>query len=376
MGFGFLSRLPVGAAGVAIVIAVSASTGSYAIAGSASAVYALFAAILAPVWARIMDRKGQNGVLFRNGLVQFFLYALLAALCHFEANTIPILLSCAAIGFFSLDVGSVVRSRWVFIHPEESKQRTAFMFESAVDEAVFALAPILVTTIAVLQTPYALVLVAMGPLLGWVGLSILAAPRPSEPCGDAPNASTQRLLSKSFISLLAVFVAMGGMLGSIEVVLVASAMEIDMPVNAGFALAGWATGSGLTALFLGMHLSKLRAEVLSILGIAVMTLFTLLLSGNLSLMWQITFCFFAGAGAAPAISSGFSLATRLVPSARVTEALALTSTGLGLGTVAGASSGGFVAEYFSFTQAYYLSVGFGLLAGVISWFNGTLQSES
>jgi len=59
---GFVARMPISMVGLGIVLLVSRETGSYALAGVLSAVFAVVNAGGAPVLARLVDRYGQRRV--------------------------------------------------------------------------------------------------------------------------------------------------------------------------------------------------------------------------------------------------------------------------------------------------------------------------
>src|SRR2546423_8412158 len=65
-----IGRAPIGIAGFAILLFVQGRSGSFALAGSASALYVLGLALVAPLLGRLIDRLGPRPVL----LVCAFLY--------------------------------------------------------------------------------------------------------------------------------------------------------------------------------------------------------------------------------------------------------------------------------------------------------------
>src|SRR3954447_21711893 len=73
---GFAGRLPSAMVPLALLLMVQQQTGSYAIAGLASATHGIAMALMAPILGRLADRRGPRPVL----LVQSAVYPLLLAL--------------------------------------------------------------------------------------------------------------------------------------------------------------------------------------------------------------------------------------------------------------------------------------------------------
>lgn len=358
---GGVSRLPLTGAGVAIVLGVGSATGSYFVAGSAAAAFVIAAAVCAPVLARLMDVIGQRRVLSAAALVQAVAFTSLALACLWVNQPALLVGLSAMAGLVGIDIGSAMRSRWAAMLVRDEAKRVAFMLEAFVDEAMFIVTPLAVTSAALLHPTLGIFVVALGPTVGWTSLALqgLTAPRP------APRASRARrsraVLNRPDVRrLLIAFVGFGAYLGSIEVLLVASADRVGRPLEAGIALAGWGAGSALAALVLGPRIGRVRPARVLLAGAVVMSGFGIMLSLGEGLMWLTAVCFLAGIGAAPALSAGFSMAGNAVGADQRTEAMTWMTTGLGLGTTIGALSGGFVADRIVTQEAYIVSSSIGI----------------
>jgi MFS family permease len=101
---GMLGRLPVSTAGVAILIAFSASSSSSFFPGAATALYVLMASIVAPFWSRKMDVFGHRVILQLLGLFQGSMWLAFAFFCTVGANDYLLVACCFALGTLSLDV--------------------------------------------------------------------------------------------------------------------------------------------------------------------------------------------------------------------------------------------------------------------------------
>ena len=361
---GMVGRLPVSTAGVAILVAVSASSGSPFFSGVATAVYVLVSSIAAPFWSHRMDVLGQQGILKFVGFLQGFMWFALALACTVSASYFLLIACCIILGALSLDIGSVVRVRWKLALVNEDKFITALFIESTVDEVMFALSPILVTLAATVSPTIAPAVVGLGPIVGWTGLGMhkhgmqmIAIARTSQRKWNWGNLPWLFML---------IFLTIGCLLGSIEVLLVNNAMKIENPISAGLALAAWASGSSAVALLLGPKLAIYDQRIILLVGLIVMTSFTsLLVIANSSLLTLII-CFIAGTGAAPTFSAGFALVSIVSKDGQLTENLSWLTSCMGVGTTIGIFAASTATIYFHLSSEFFVPVVFGIVATLIT----------
>lgn len=97
-----LGRLPIGLTGLAILLLVQISTGSFARGGAAAACYVVGLAAIAPALGRVIDRYGPRRILVASGvLFPSALIALAAAVAH--APFLTLVFAAAAGATFSTD---------------------------------------------------------------------------------------------------------------------------------------------------------------------------------------------------------------------------------------------------------------------------------
>src|SRR5690606_18539280 len=140
-----IARLPMSMVGIGTILMIQGIYGSYALAGCVSAVLVVAQALFSPQIARLVDRAGQRRVtlpmlaLTTIGLAGLILTAVLKA-------PQPLLYVFAAIaGATTGSFGSMVRARWTFALDDPRKLHTAYSLESALDELVFVVGPVLAT---------------------------------------------------------------------------------------------------------------------------------------------------------------------------------------------------------------------------------------
>ena len=149
---GWIGRFPKSALGLALILMVAMTSGSYALAGAVSAVFVLSLALAGPQWSRAMDRYGQPRVLvIASASLALWSGALLTAILV-DAPVWIWFVGAALSGASIVDMGSVVRARWSSQLPQD-RRMSAFALESVNDELVFVVSPPLVTVLAAFVHP-------------------------------------------------------------------------------------------------------------------------------------------------------------------------------------------------------------------------------
>lgn len=338
---GAIARLPMSMVGIGIVLMVSEVYGSYGLAGRISAVQVITHAICSPLLSRLVDRRGQARVMRPALVVAALGIAGLIVPAVLEAS--PWFLYAAAVvtGASAGSVGALVRARWSYVLSDPRAVHTAYSLESAVDELVFVVGPVLATVLATGVHPTAglvvpMVAVALGG--AWFFGQRATEPPPSrrEPGVRHPHV----LRSGGMVVLAVVFVCMGAIFGATDVATVAFAEEQGSKGSAGLILAVFATGSMISGLGYGARhwTSPLwRRFALGMVALAVgVCLF--LLATSLVLLAGVMFV--VGFAIAPTLVNGNALVQQFVPRAQLTEGLTWVGTSLGVGVSFGASTAG------------------------------------
>lgn len=338
---GVVARLPMSVLGLGVVLLVSTSYGSYALAGRVAAAYVVAQAICAPQLGRWVDRFGQARIMRPALLLASTGLASLVVAGTLRAPVWTLYVTAAVTGATLGSMGALVRARWSHVLRDDRKVETAFALESVLDEVVFAIGPVAVTFLAsAIAPPAALVL----PLVATVGGGFwFLAQRQTEPppTGRTSAGRTRSVLRTPGMAALAlVFIAVGGVFGATEVATVAFAEEQGSIGYAGPVLAAFALGSLGAGLVYGSRswLSPLRLRfLLAVVALGVGTSAFLLVDSVVQLAGVMLL---AGLAIAPTLIAGNGLVQGLVPPGRLTEGLTWVGTMLGVGVSFSASIAG------------------------------------
>jgi MFS family permease len=365
---GLVARLPMSMHALSIVLAVTLSGGSYALAGVAAGLATGAHAVASPVQARIADRLGQARMLvpllIAHGVA---LVALMAVVARAAAGELPFgLLAAAALltGATFPQIGALVRARWAGLDAVAGRLHTAYAWESALDEVAFVLGPIVVVVLATNVHPAAglaavLILTLSG---GFVFASLRATEPPIRP--PVTSGHRDRMPMVTLTWTVAAFVFMGAIFGTVELSTVAVAEEAGATAAAGPALAVFAAGSLIAGLASGTIHWKVSSRRRFVVGQAALAaaVLPLAFAGNLALLFAAIFV--AGFAIAPTLIAGFSMVQAVVPASRVTEGLAWASTAITVGAAAGAAGAGPIIDRIGGSDTYFVAFGCGVLAAL------------
>jgi MFS family permease len=363
---GFIARLSISMRALGSVLMVSLLTGSYGLAGAVAAAALLGEAVAAPRLGRLVDRYGQRRVLLMALAVHSVGTLALVFSAQLSAPSWTLFASAALSGAAALPVGSLVRARWSALLGGSSALEAAFALESALDELIFVLGPVLVTTLALGVTPGAGLLGAL--IFTTVGSLALALQRRTEPApASARNRSdTPAIRAPGLQVLVATFVAAGAIFGTLDVAMVAFAGLVGSPAAAGTLLALVAAGSLLAGLVYGTRSWRWPLDKRFLASVVVLWAGTLPLVFAPSVALMAPAAALAGVAIAPTLIAGFTLVQKLMPSGALTEGLNWTITALGVGAAAGAWTAGYIADSAGGRTAFLVAVAAGAAAAIVA----------
>ena len=352
---GVIGRMPMSMFGLGTVLLISATTGTYGVAGAVSAAGSVGYAVCSPRIARLVDTSGQRRVLLP--LLAVFAVATVALIAAVEAGLpawvyfVPGAIAGAAMP----SLGTMVRARWSVLLAGSPGLQTAFAFESVADELCFVIGPAAVTLLATEVSPAAGVGVAA--LLCLAGTLWFLAQRRTEPAvvrgrpGRRPGAGRsggppgrREAAAPGLVVLVPVYLGIGAMFVSIDLSTVSFAQHFGHKPLAGLILGTYALGSATGGLWYGSRQWRAPAEnrfaltlVLTVLGVGTFW-------AQPNLVTLTVAIYLSGLAIAPTLIAGFSLLEQQARPGRRTEAMSWLSSGISVGVALGASVAGFIID--------------------------------
>ena len=361
---GFFARLPLAMGGLALLLLMVEITDSYYLAGAVEATYVLVGSFAAPAIAMLIDRYGQRRAIGPQITVHVLAIITLLVLGATDAPLWSFFIAAAVAGAALPVVGAAVRARWSYLLGESPLVRTAYSWESVVDEFVFVIGPPLAAGIAAtIGAPSALALTAV---IGASGTAALLAQSATEPPARPDSRLGGRLAIgyRGMPAVLIVMAMLGILFSGVEVTVIATARAGGSVAAAGVVLALWSVSSMTSGLVLGglQRLPPLQIQLL--VGAAVTTALLAPLLWVHALPGIAVVLLFAGAGVSPALIAGFALAARLVPSSALTQSLTWASTSIGVGFALGSPISGRLVDEVSIDAGFWVAIAAGVLATV------------
>ena len=330
---------------LALLLMVQQQTGSYAVAGLASATLGIAMAVMAPVLGRLADRRGPRRVLLAEAALYPLLLALLVAVVLSGAPTAagaspPPPPPAPATPL----VSGTVRALWSRVDP--AVRPTAYALDATATELVFVAGPTTVAALTVLAAPA----VAVG-VAGVLAVAGAAGHRDvrrdarlgAAPAARAPGCSPPSLAPGMPRVLLSGSALMLGF-GALEVAVPAFADAAGSPGMSGVLLAVWSLGSVAGGLWFGarvVSVSLPRQYRWGLLGVTI----GLVPLAAVSSPWVLgALLFLGGTAIAPTLTVQSSLVGSIAPAHATTEAFTWLSTIAFGASAVGAAVGGALIE--------------------------------
>ncbi|MFI8101775.1 MFS transporter [Streptomyces sp. NPDC086023] len=353
-----IARLPMGMFGVSAVMMIAGQRGSYALAGAVTATGLAATAVVAPWTARLVDRYGQARIAVP-ATVLAVLSSLALVVCVRTGAPDWTLFAAYAATATTPNIGGMSRARWAHLLGGDPRNagalHTANSFEQSADELCYMLGPVLAAFLCGTLFPEAGTLA--GALLLLTGMLVFCAQRATEP-PVAPAASVRGpgpLRAPGMPELLVMFLAMGAVFGSMEVVSIAFLDEHGLTATAGPVLALQALGSCAAGLVYGTLRPAGSVRRRLVACVAAMTaLMSLPLAAAATGAVPLLACALLAAGmaTAPAMVTAMALVQRVTPAGRLNEGMTLAVTAMLAGIAAGAATGGWAVEQVGPAVAY------------------------
>lgn len=364
-----VGRLSYGMVSLAVMLAVSRATGSYAVAGIVMALFGAASVFLSPLRAALVDRHGPCRALLPMAALYAGLLGTLAAATWRPGAPAPLLGTVAvAAGACTPPLGPTMRAVWGELVTDRRLLQRAYSLDGVAEELLFVSGPLLVGVVVGFAPPAAGV--AVSALLVGVGtLAFVTSPAVKSVAVQASRvrAWTQmrkrRRIGRGLVQPVVVAAGVGLALGGVDLLVLAFAEQrghgddtvawIFAALSAGSAVGGllygaveWRAGTlvRLPALTAGLGLA------LAVAGLAP----------GLATLTAAVVC--AGFFVAPALTTAYLVADEsAAPGARV-QAGAWVNTAVNAGISTGAAAAGLLVGRLPLEAGFALAGGAALLA--------------
>lgn len=363
-----ITRLPFAINGLAIVLFLRETTGSFAIAGLVAGALALGAAAGAPLAGRLVDRRGAR-LLMPLALVHAAAVLAVWGLGSVEASPVVIALPAALAGASFPPSGALLRSRLPQLLGDDELIHGAYALDSVNIELSFVAGPLLTAVIVALAGPEFALGLSAALVIGGTALFLSRLPGDSGPRA-LPQHGTGYLgpLADPAIRMVALTtLPVGFCIGAVEVALPAFSHEHGSPALAGVLLAVWSAASGVGGLIYGARAA--RGELVdTFLLIALLFPVACLPLAFVASPWaMIPLVVLAGLPVAPLIASRNQLVGEIAPRGTGAESFTWLMTALVAGLAAGNGVAGALSEHEGWEASIFAGCGVAAAGAVLAY---------
>ncbi|HWF41297.1 MAG TPA: MFS transporter [Acidothermaceae bacterium] len=364
LGFALIAELPAGMTALAIVLRITQSGGTYARAGLVGAVGAVGVGVCAPVWSRLVDRKGQTVVLIPTAIAVSATGILLAVLPPRGAIG-PLLIASTLMGLCQPPALVSARTLWPKVVTNPAVLETTYSIESSMTELVFIVGPLL--AVAINAAFGSATAVAASGVLSGVGALGLASSRASRATRGTRKTATSHAALRSVgvrILVCATFTMVIGF-AAIDVSVIATARKVAGNGAAGTLIAVWGIGSLLGGMAFGARSWPGRMSTRIVFFIGAITVFTVALIPVTNLVLLGVLLFVGGLNYAPCFSCINQVVQRIALPGAATESFAWITSGALMGAAAGEAAAGFAITHQSPHAGFAVATAALLLACIV-----------
>ncbi|HEY4453560.1 MAG TPA: hypothetical protein VGN81_04540 [Pseudonocardiaceae bacterium] len=351
----FLSAVParVGVAmtSLGLLWLVRWGTGSYAVAGVVTGVFAVTSAFASPVSGRLAARFGQARLLVPIAVLHAFAIGGLVVAVVLHCPLWTVLAFDVVAGAALPPVSSLTATRWSVLLAGSAALPTAFALESLSNELAYLCGPALVGTVSAALAPAGVGLAAAAILVGCLAL---ARQRETDPGHVAPvvGAGSAGWGGRAFVVLALVNLGIGFFFGALQVSVTAFATESTGLIYSVLSITSVAAGFGY-----GARKWRLSAPRQLVVALGALTL------GSLPMVFAATpgmlaLCLLLpGFGLAPSMILVSLLTERVVAKSALTRAFAVLNSAGAVGTALASAIAGRAIDAHGAGWGFAIAVG-------------------
>lgn len=360
-------RMPLGTVGLGTLLHLRELTGSIAYAGSIVGAQFVAMAAMAPIFGRIVDRRGPRGVLVATGIVCPLALALMLFAGPLGLSRGAILAVAIAVGAFSPPLTVLIRTLWRLRLADTALRQTAFALDAVVLELAYTIGPALIAIAVSVGPPSAALAMALVftaaavPLMfASGGLRWWTRPETVERHLLGPLRDAQLLIV--FAATFALAMAFGAIEVGYPAFGRAAGADAWGPALIAICSVGSAAGG---VVYGGLHV---RVPLVRQLPIA-MAAMAIPLAAHLPIAdpWLLApVAFVAGAMIAPAMTVVAMLVSEFAPPRYATEAFTWSATAIVTGLGAGMAIAGVLVERHGANGAFAWAAASAALASCLA----------
>jgi MFS family permease len=347
-GAALVGRLSYAMGPLSLVLFMQAATGSFAIAGAASAVTALTSGLLAPVRGRLVDRHGQSRVLPALSLLYAAAFTgVLLVAAPGTAREVTAVLLAAVAGATAPPLSASMRVLWVSLVGAGPRLQTALALDAVIEQVLLTVGPLLAGALAAAFS-------AATPLAAVAGLAVAGTiaftSNPVSRGWTSPGAGARvtgwagAMSGRGIRTLVISLVGYGAALGIIDITLVAAARQAGSAALGGVLLALLAAGSVVGGLWYGRRAWRLETgqRFVRVLALLALVSAALPLARPLAALGVVVVA--VGLLLSPLDSCAYVLAAELAPAGTMTEAATWVTTANNVTGATGIALAGVLVE--------------------------------
>jgi len=340
-----IGRLPIGMCGLALLLLVQGASGSFAMAGAATAAYVAGLALIAPVLGRVIDRRGPQLLLALCALAFPASLAATVAAVHGAYAAVWLFAFAIAAGATFPPITVCMRTYLRQRFAEEGSLATAFSLDSVLIEVMFIAGPMLVAVLVALSS--AALAVGCAAAFSLVGVALFLRSPALRAWRIEPRTRSSLLgplAQPRFVVLVLIFACYAIAFGLTELGVTAYAAEANQPALAGVFLGVMSAGSAFGGLAYGSRtwrgpLARQFTLMLAIMGAGLAPL-----AGSWNLVMFGVFSTLGGVVMAPALIIQSMLVSKTALAEHATEAFTWSTSALLAGVGLGMALGGGLVE--------------------------------